>query len=134
MLLLLYGPTLTSICDHWEDQSLDYKDLCRQSNVSAFQHTVQVCHRLPAKKQTSSDFTAAVATCSNFGAEEEESGHHCHLSPSMCQAAMGLDAVILLFFLIFSFMLALSLSSFTLTKRLSSSSSLSAIRVISSHT
>ena len=26
--------------DHWEDHSLGYKDLCQQSNVSAFQHTV----------------------------------------------------------------------------------------------
>ena len=37
---LLYGPTLTTAHDHWEDHSLDYKDLCRQSSVSAFQHTV----------------------------------------------------------------------------------------------
>ena len=37
---LLYGPALTSGCDHWEDHSLDYTDLCQQSNVSALQHTV----------------------------------------------------------------------------------------------
>ena len=37
---LLYGPTLTTICDHWEDDSLDYTDLCQQSNASAFQPTV----------------------------------------------------------------------------------------------
>ena len=37
---LLYGPVLTTILDHWEDHSLDYRDLCWQSNVSAFQHTV----------------------------------------------------------------------------------------------
>ena len=43
---------------------------------------------------------------------------------------MGLDAMILVF-IIFNFKLALSLSSFTL-KRLFSSSSLSAIRVVSS--
>ena len=29
---------LTTIRDHWKD--LDYTDLCRQSNVSAFQHAV----------------------------------------------------------------------------------------------
>ena len=33
-------PTLTTICDHWEDHSLEYMDLCWQSNVSAFQDTV----------------------------------------------------------------------------------------------
>ena len=36
----LYGPALTTVHDHWKDHSLDYLDLCRQSNVSAFQHTV----------------------------------------------------------------------------------------------
>ena len=37
---LLYSPALTVICDHWKDHSLDYTDLCQQSNVSTFQHTV----------------------------------------------------------------------------------------------
>ena len=37
---LLYGPALTTICDYWEDHNLDYMDLCQQSNISAFQHTV----------------------------------------------------------------------------------------------
>ena len=53
------------------------------------------------------------------------------LSPFIYQEVMGLDAMILVF-LIFSFKLVLSLSSFTLIKRLFSSSSFSAIRVISS--
>ena len=51
--------------------------------------------------------------------------------PSVCHAVMGPDAMILVF-LIFSLKLALSLSSFTLIKRFFSSSSLSAIRVVSS--
>ena len=53
---LLYSPALTTIRDHWEDHSLDYMDLCLQSNVSAFQHTIWVCYSFPAKKQSSSDF------------------------------------------------------------------------------
>ena len=36
VLCLLYGPALTTVCDHWEDHSLDYTDLCQQSIVSAF--------------------------------------------------------------------------------------------------
>ena len=40
VLFLFYDPALTTIRDHWEDRSLDYTDLCQQSNVSAFQHTV----------------------------------------------------------------------------------------------
>ena len=36
VLNLLYCPTLTSIHDYWKNHSIDYTDLCRQSNVSAF--------------------------------------------------------------------------------------------------
>ena len=34
-LSLLYGPTLTSIHDHWKNNSFDYMDLCWQSDVFA---------------------------------------------------------------------------------------------------
>jgi len=51
--------------------------------------------------------------------------------PSICHEVMGLDAMILVFWMM-SFKSALSLSSFTLIKRLFSSSLLSAIRVLSS--
>ena len=36
VLTFLYSPTLTSIHDYWKNHSLDYMDLCWQSNVSAF--------------------------------------------------------------------------------------------------
>ena len=39
LVLCRYSPALTIVHDHWEDHSLDYTDLCRQSNVSAFQNT-----------------------------------------------------------------------------------------------
>ena len=39
-LSFLHHPTLTSIHDHWKNHSLDYTDLCWQSNVSAFQYAV----------------------------------------------------------------------------------------------
>ena len=32
----LYSPAVTSIHDYWKNHSLDYMDLCWQSNVSAF--------------------------------------------------------------------------------------------------
>ena len=35
-LSFLYSPTLTSIHDHWKNHSLDWTDLCWQSNVSVF--------------------------------------------------------------------------------------------------
>ena len=37
---LLFGPALTTIHDHWEDHSLDGTNICKQSSVSALQHTV----------------------------------------------------------------------------------------------
>ena len=51
-------------------------------------------------------------------------------SPSICHEVMRLDAVILVFWML-NFKPAFSLSSFTFIKRLFSSSSLSAIRVVS---
>ena len=36
VLSFLYSPTLTSIHDYWKNHSLNEKDLCWQSNVSAF--------------------------------------------------------------------------------------------------
>ena len=56
---------------------------------------------------------------------------HCFVSPSICHEVMGPDAMILVFWML-SFKPIFSLSSFTFIKRLFSSSSLSAIRVVSS--
>ena len=36
----LYGSALTTVREHWKDHSLDYTDLCWQSNVSAFQQNI----------------------------------------------------------------------------------------------
>ena len=72
---------------------------------------------------------AAVTIHSDFKAQEKEICHYFHLFPLYLHEIMGLDAMVLVF-LIFSFKLALSLSSFTLIKRLFSSFSLSAIRVV----
>ena len=53
------------------------------------------------------------------------------VSPSICHEVVGLDAVILVFWML-SFKPTFSLTSFTFIKRLFSSSLLSAIRVVSS--
>ena len=36
VLSLLYGPNLTSVHDYWKNHSFDYKELCWQTDVSAF--------------------------------------------------------------------------------------------------
>ena len=51
VLHLLHGPALTTVHGHWEDHSLDYMDLCQQSNVSAFQHTVQEYYSVIKRKE-----------------------------------------------------------------------------------
>ena len=33
---LVYGPTLTSMRDYWQNHGFDYTDFCQQSDVSAF--------------------------------------------------------------------------------------------------
>ena len=72
---------------------------------------------------------ASVTICSNFGAQENKVCHCFIFSPSTCHEEMGLDAMILVSWML-SFKSAFSCSSFI--KRLFSISSLSAIRVASS--
>ena len=75
---------------------------------------------------------AAVTTHSYFRAQEEKICHYFHLIPFYLPWSNGAGSNGSSFFLIFSFKPALTLSSFTLIKRFFSSSSLSAVRVVSS--
>ena len=75
---------------------------------------------------------AVVIVHSDFGAQENKDCHCFHCFPrSICHEVMGPDVMILVFWML-SFKPAFSLSSFTFTKRLFSSSSLSAISMVSS--
>ena len=74
---------------------------------------------------------ATVTICSDFGAPQIKSDTVSCVSPSFCYEVMGLDAMIFVFSML-SFKSTFSLSTFTFIKRLFSSSSLSAIRVVSS--
>ena len=74
---------------------------------------------------------AAVTICSDFGAPKNKVWHCFHVSPSISHEVMGPDAMIFIFWML-SFKPTFSLSSFTFIKTLFSSSSLSAIRVVSS--
>ena len=70
---------------------------------------------------------AVVTICSDFEAQKDKVCHCFHCFPSICHEVMGLDVMISVFW-----MLSFSLFSFTFIKRLLSSSSLSAIRVMTS--
>ena len=98
---LLYGPALTTVHNHWEDYSLDHTDLCWQSNVSAFQHTVYVCHRFPVEKQNLLISWLQSLSAVILEPKKRKSVTASSLFPSICHAVMGPDAMILvLFFLI----------------------------------
>ena len=74
---------------------------------------------------------AAVTICSDFGAQENQVWHVSTVSPSICHEVMGLDAMSSFFECwVLSQLFHSPLSLFI--KRLFSSSSLSAIRVVSS--
>ena len=74
---------------------------------------------------------AAISICSDFGAPRNKVSHCFRCFPSICHEVMRLNAMILVFWML-SFKPTFSLSSFTFIKRHFSSSSLSAIRVVSS--
>ena len=89
------------------------------------------CHNFSSKEQVSFlNFMAAVTICSDFGAQENTVTVSI-VSASICHEVMGLDAMIFIFWKL-SFKPAFPLSFFTLIKQLFSSSSLSAMRVVSS--
>ena len=100
-------------------------NLGRWSNASAFQHTVYVCHCFPAKKQSSSDVTIQW-----FWSPRRGNLTTFNFFPFYLPCSNGARCHDLRF-LIFSLKPALSFS-FTLIKRLFSSSLLSAVRVVSS--
>ena len=74
---------------------------------------------------------AAVIICSDFGTPKIKSATVSTISPSISHEVMGLDAMILVFWML-SFKPDFSVYSFTFINRLFSFSSLSAIRVVSS--
>ena len=72
--------------------------------------------------QASFNFMAVVTICSDFGAPPKKSVTVSTVSPSICHEVMGQDAMIFVFWML-SFKPTFSLSSFTLIRRLFSSSS-----------
>ena len=105
-------------------------DLCWQSNVSAFQYAMFVITFLPRSKRLLISWLQSPSAVI-LELRKIKSDTVFTVSPSICHDVMGVDAMILVFWML-SFKPTLSLSFFTFIKRLFSSSSLSAIRVVSS--
>ena len=91
-----------------------------------------MCHSFHSKEQASFNFMAAVTIHSDFRAQEKKICHCFHSFPFYLSWSDGTRCHDPSFHLMLSFKSAFSLSSFILLKGLLSSSSLSAIRVISS--
>ena len=74
-LSLLYCPALTSVHDYWKSRSFDGTDLCRPSDVFAFQQAIQICNSFSSKQQAPSNFMGEVTIHSDFGAQENKVCH-----------------------------------------------------------
>ena len=112
-------------------------DLCWQSNVSSFNMLSRlVITFLPKSKHLLISWLQSPSAVilephrHRPPPKKKESATVSTASPSICHEVMGPDAMIFVFWML-SFKSTLSLSSFTFIKRLFSSSSLSAIRVVS---
>ena len=127
---LLYGPTLTSIHDNWKTKTLTIQTFVSKLMSLLFNILSRfVIAFLPRDKciliswmQSSSAVILEPKKMKSVTASTFPS--------SICQKVMGLDAMIIFWTL--SFKPAFSFSSLTLIKRLFSSSSISAIKVVSS--
>ena len=129
VLSLLYGPTLTSIHDYWRNDIFDYMDLCQKSGISAF-NTLSgfIIAFLPRSRCLLISWLQSPSAVI-LEPKKIKSVTVSIVSPSICHEVTGLDAMILVLWML-SFKPAFSFSSFTFNKRLFSSSSLSAIRVV----
>ena len=64
-----------------EKPSFDYMDLCWQSDISAFEYTILVCHSFSSKEQVSFNFMSEVTIYSDFGAQENKIRYCLHFFP-----------------------------------------------------
>ena len=90
--LLLGRKVMTNL-----DSVLKSRDLCRQSDVSTFEYTVQVCYSfLPRSKHPLTSWLQSLSTVI-LEPKKIKSDTVSTYPPSICQEVMGLDAIILVF-------------------------------------
>ena len=92
--------TLTSVYDHWKNQSLDSMELCWQSDVSAFEYAVRlVIAFLPRSKHL---LISRLQSPSAVILEPKEikSVTASTFSLSICYEVMGLGAMISIFLML----------------------------------
>ena len=129
-LSFLYSPTLTPMHDYWKNHSFDRWSFVGKVMSLIFNMLSRlVIAFLPRSKHLLISWLQSPSAVL-LEPPKIKSLTVSIVSPSICHEVMGLDAMILVFWML-SFKPAFSLPSFTFIKRLFSSSSLSAIRVVS---
>ena len=134
VLSLLYSLTFTSVRDYWKNHTFDYMDLCHESDDIKVKSLLfnRLCRFviafLPRSKHLLISWLFTVH--SDFGAQKTKVWHCFHCFPIYLPWNDGTRCHDLSFWML-SFKPTFSLSSFSL-KRLFSSFSLSAVRVVSS--
>ena len=68
--------------------------------LSAFEYAIQVGHSFSSKEQVSFNFMAAVTICIDSGAQENEIWHCSHIFLIYLHDVIGLDAMILVFWML----------------------------------
>ena len=130
MLSFLHSPILTSICDYWKTIALTRWTFVNKVMSLLFDMLSRlVLAFLPRSRCLLISWLQSPSAVI-LETKKIKSLTVSIASPSICHEVMGLDAMIFVFWML-SFKLAFPLSSFTFTKRLFSSSWLSAIRVVS---
>ena len=69
---------LSPVHNYWKNRSFDCVDLCQQSDVSAFQYIVNICHTFSSKERASFNFVATFTIPSGFGAQGNKICHWFH--------------------------------------------------------
>ena len=124
------GPTHTSIHDYWKNLTLTIWTFVGKVMSLLFNTLSRfVTAFLPRSNRLLLSWLQSLSQ--RFWSQEKEVCDCSMFSPSVCYEVMGLDVMILVFWML-SFKPAFSLSSLTLIKKLFSSSLLFAIRVVSS--
>ena len=128
-LSFLYTPTLTTIHDYWKTIVLTRQTFLGKVMSLLFNMLLRlVITFLPRSKHLLISWLQSPSTVI-LDPPKIKSITVSTVSPSICHEVMGLDAMILVFWMV-SFKPTFSISSFTFIKRLFSSSSLFATRVV----
>ena len=131
VLSFLYSPTLTSVHDHWKTKALTRWTFVGKVMSLLFNMLSRLVKTfLPRSKRLLISWLQSPSAVI-LEPPKIKSVTVSIVSPSICHEVMGPDAMILVFWML-TFKPTFSRSSFTLVKRLFSSSSLSAISVVSS--